>query len=167
MLRVVKKDLKPLRYHTYSSDDDDSDDDKEDDFLGIEDLDDSGKVKAVEADVHVDAACVGRLGGELSGKEMSKNEEVDSGGMLGDDMSSDDEVNQNTNDHVASDDSDGDMDDDTMLLQDAGIAEILKQRLSSGKDNTFSQLLVFKSRVLSLLEIFLQKHPGTTLSLKI
>lgn len=160
MLRVVRKDLKPLRHHTYSSDDDDGDEDDDDDFLGIEDLDES-KIEAVEADADGPADdSVGRLGSGISGKEVMKNEEVDSGGMLGADTSSDDEVDQNLKDHLANADSDDDMDDDAMLRQDAGIAEILKQRLSSGKDNTLSQLLIFKSRVLSLLEIFLQKHPG-------
>ena len=168
MLHVVRKDLKPVRYHNYSSDDDDGDgEDEDDDFLGIEDLDETSKATTVDTDDgdgHADDS-EGMLGGEATGKEVTKNEEVDSGGMLGADASSDDEVDQNGNDHhLASDDSDGDMDDDAMLMKDSAIADILKQRLSSGKDSALSQLLIFKSRVLSLLEIFLQKHPGIVAS---
>ncbi|XP_020253656.1 DNA polymerase V-like [Asparagus officinalis] len=163
MLHVVRKDLKPLRYHTYSSDDDDDgvDEDEDDDFLGIEDLDETSKAEDVVAGEGDDHANPGRLlGSGETGDKLTKNEEVDSGGVLGGDASSDDEVNQNLSDHSASDDSDGDMDDDAMLMKDAAIVDILKQRLSTEKDGASSLLLTFKSRVLTLLEIFLQKHPG-------
>ncbi|ONK58753.1 uncharacterized protein A4U43_C09F16300 [Asparagus officinalis] len=52
------------------------------------------------------------------------------------------------------------MDDNAMLMKDSAIVDILKEQLSSWKDGSLSQLLTFKSRVLSLLEIYLQKHPG-------
>jgi len=155
-----------VRYHNYSSDDDDGDDeDEDDDFLGIEDLDETSKATAVDTDDGDGDAddSEGVLGGEAT-FIVAKNVNVDSRGTLGADASSDDEVDQNVNDHSASDDSDRDMDDDAMLMKDAAIADIIKQRLSSGKDSALSQLLTFKSRVLSLLEIFLQKHPGIVAS---
>lgn len=159
MLRVVKKDLKPRRQRYHSSDDED---DEDDDFLRIEYLGETSKTNAVVAGDEDDHAGDNQrmLGGEATGEKVTKNEEVESGGAHGADASSDDEVTQNFNYHSSSDDSDGDMDDDAMLMKDSAIVDILTKRVSSGKDGALSQLFTFKSRVLSLLEIFLQKHPG-------
>ncbi|KAJ6819866.1 DNA polymerase V-like isoform X1 [Iris pallida] len=163
MLRVVRKDLKPLRHQTASSDEDDDDDDEEDDdFLGIEDPDENDEGKLAEggdANVHADDS-EGMLVAEATGEEVTKEDEVDSEGMLGAEAS-DEEVVQTDKDNSASDDSDGDMDDDeAMFKKDESFAKILKERNLSGKDSALSQLQIFKSRVLSLLEIYLQKNPG-------
>lgn len=170
MLHVVKKDLKPLRQRYHGSDDDDSDDEDENsDFLGIEDLEETSKANVVEAsyeDAHANDN-QRMLGGEVTVEEVTENEEVESGGTHGADATSDDEVNKDFSDHSASDDSDADMDDDAMLMKDAAIVDILKQRVVSGKDNALSQLLTFKSRVLSLIEIFLQNHPGIIFNCKL
>ncbi|KAJ6845448.1 DNA polymerase V-like isoform X1 [Iris pallida] len=158
MLRVVRKDLKPLRHQTASSDEDDDDGDEEDDdFLGVEDPDENDEAKLAEGG---DVNDEGMLGAEATGEEVTKEDEVESEGMLGAEAS-DEEVMKTDEDDSASDDSDGDMDDDeTMFKKDESFAKILKERNLSGKDSALSQLQIFKSRVLSLLEIYLQKNPG-------
>ncbi|XP_020245832.1 uncharacterized protein LOC109823836 isoform X2 [Asparagus officinalis] len=79
MLHVVTKDLKPMRYHTRGSDDDENEDD---DFLGIEDMDETSGAEGVKAhngDDHADD--LEKMHGEATDGE-TKNEEVDSGGMV-------------------------------------------------------------------------------------
>ena len=60
-----------------------------------------------------------------------------------------------------SDDSDGGMDDDAMFRMDTYLAQIFKERKNQAEgENAHSQLVLFKLRVLSLLEIYLHENPG-------
>ncbi|KAH0448617.1 hypothetical protein IEQ34_022417 [Dendrobium chrysotoxum] len=171
MLHVVKKDLKPLR-HPVSNDDDDDDDDDDDEILGIEDIDEMEEAKADEMSVYKehedDSEEMGNGGertsssgdefveGELAGVEHKEN-----GQKRGEDdplklvKAVGDEEDAKSE---ASDDSDGGMDDAAMFRMDAYHAQLLKER--TGNDNALSQLILFKLRILSLLEIYVQKYPG-------
>ncbi|KAJ6310320.1 hypothetical protein OIU76_015116 [Salix suchowensis] len=60
-----------------------------------------------------------------------------------------------------SDDSDGGMDDDAMFRMDAYLAQIFKDRKNqAGGESAQSQLVLFKLRVLSLLEVYLHENPA-------
>ncbi|KAG5254028.1 DNA polymerase [Salix suchowensis] len=129
MLRVIKKDLKPARHREEGSEDDGDDDDDED-FLGIE-----------EEEEEVDEAETGETGeDEEQTDDCDVVVEVEEAGKeLPDD----------------SDDSDGGMDDDAMFRMDAYLAQIFKERKNqAGGETAQSQLVLFKLRVLSLLEAF-------------
>lgn len=52
-----------------------------------------------------------------------------------------------------------------MFRADALLANVLKHRKEASKTNSQTELTHFKFRVLSLLEYFLQKHPGSSLVL--
>ncbi|KAI8025671.1 rDNA transcriptional regulator pol5 [Camellia lanceoleosa] len=68
----------------------------------------------------------------------------------------------------ASDDSDGGMDDDAMFRMDSYLARILKERKNqAGGETAHSQLALFKLRVLSLLEIYLQENQEKPQVLKV
>lgn len=153
MLRVVKKDLKRPRHPIAGSDDDDE---EEDDFLGIEEADDInefGTDDAVDSDSHAD-------GSEelLRSVATDDNKNSDSSGM--DIVEAIDRLAKGDNGLSASGDSDDDMDDDAMFRMDSYISRIFKERKISASDSAQSQLIPFKLRVLSLLEIYLQKNPG-------
>ncbi|PWA83033.1 DNA polymerase V family [Artemisia annua] len=61
-----------------------------------------------------------------------------------------------------SDDSDGGMDDEAMFRMDSYLAQIFKEKRNQagGGDTADSQLVLFKLRVLSLLEIYLHENQG-------
>ncbi|KAK0589170.1 hypothetical protein LWI29_010611 [Acer saccharum] len=60
-----------------------------------------------------------------------------------------------------SDDSDGGMDDDAMFRMDTYLAQIFKEKKNqAGSETAQSQLVLFKLRVLSFLEIYLHENPG-------
>jgi len=131
MLRVIKKQLKPARHpDTASVSDDDEDDD---DFINIED--------------EIDQAETGETG-ESDGQT--------------DDSESVVEVEEADHGHSeASDDSDSGMDDDAMFRIDTYLAQIFKEKKNhAGGETAHSQLVLFKLRILSLLEIFLHENPG-------
>ncbi|KAF3779787.1 DNA polymerase V [Nymphaea thermarum] len=138
MLRVVKKDLKPSR-HQYVTDEEEDDDDDEDDFLGIEESED-----------------VDQAGDSDGDQSESSSEDEDA------EESADQEVAANViGAPLGSDDSDGGMDDEEMFRMDSYLAQIFKDRKNAaGSDTAQSQLVLFKLRVLSLLEIFLHKNAG-------
>jgi DNA polymerase phi len=133
MLRVIKKDLKPARHREEGSEDDE-------DFLGIEEEEE-------EEEEEVDEAETGETGED---EEQTDDCEVvveveEAGKELPDD----------------SDDSDGGMDDDAMFRMDAYLAQIFKERKNqAGGETAQSQLVLFKLRVLSLLEVYLHENPG-------
>lgn len=52
-----------------------------------------------------------------------------------------------------------------MFRADVLLANVLKQKKLASKSNAQTELAHFKFRVLSLLEYFLQKHPGSSLVL--
>jgi len=132
MLRVIKKDLKPARHREEGSEDDE-------DFLGIEEEE--------EEEEEVDEAEKGETDED---EEQTDDCEVvveveEAGKELPDD----------------SDDSDGGMDDDAMFRMDAYLAQIFKDRKNqAGGETAQSQLVLFKLRVLSLLEVYLHENPG-------
>lgn len=134
MLRVIKKDLKPARHQEIDSEDDDGDDD--DDLLGIEEAEES------------DEAETGETGD--SDEQTDDSEAVVGVQSVG--KEADDEN---------SDESDGGMDDDAMFRMDSYLAQIFRDRKNqAGGETAHSQLVLFKLRVLSLLEIYLHENPG-------
>ncbi|GMH14296.1 hypothetical protein Nepgr_016137 [Nepenthes gracilis] len=131
MLRVIKKDLKPSRRKDVDGDDYD-----DDDLLGIEEADE------FEED-------------EVGEPAESGDEKTDDSDAVVTVDAAGEQVPE------ASDDSDEGMDDDAMFRMDSYLARIFQERKSqAGGDNTHSQLVLFKLRVLSLLDIYLHKNPG-------
>ncbi|XP_027331081.1 rDNA transcriptional regulator pol5 [Abrus precatorius] len=112
----------------------DADDDDDDDFINIE-------------DEEIDQAETGETG-ESDGQT--------------DDSESVVEVEEADHGHSeASDDSDSGMDDDAMFRIDTYLAQIFKEKKNqAGGETAHSQLVLFKLRILSLLEIFLHENPG-------
>ncbi|KAJ8465662.1 hypothetical protein OPV22_028214 [Ensete ventricosum] len=158
MLRVIKKDLKGPRHPTASSYGDDEEEEDDDDFLGIEEAEEADEVgtdDTVDSDGHADGADELLRPEETNDKVAKKDVDL----MGTDKIEAIDEVTKNE-ELSASDDSDDDMDDDAMFRMDSYIARIFKERKISGSDSAQSQLIPFKLRVLSLLEIYLQKNPG-------
>ncbi|KAK3182701.1 hypothetical protein Dsin_029987 [Dipteronia sinensis] len=131
MLRVIKKDLKPARHHNAESEDDD-----DEDLFGIEeeeevDETETGETGESDDEQTDDSEAVG--GVEEAGKELPED----------------------------SDDSDGGMDDDAMFRMDTYLAQIFKEKKNqAGSETAQSQLVLFKLRVLSFLEIYLHENPG-------
>ncbi|KAK7246687.1 hypothetical protein RIF29_41557 [Crotalaria pallida] len=131
MLRVIKKNLKPARHPDTASADDEEEDD---DFLNIE-------------DEEIDQAETGETG--------------ESDGQTDDSESVIEVAETGEVDDEASDDSDSGMDDDAMFRMDTYLAQIFKEKKNmTGGETAHSQLVLFKLRILSLLEIFLHENPG-------
>lgn len=143
MLRVIRKNLKPVRHQ--DADSEDIDDDEDEDFLNIEE------------DEVIDRAETGETGDS----EQTDESEADSEAV--------DEVEEVAQEiHDASDESDGGMDDDAMFRMDTYLARIFKERRNlAGGDTAHQQLMLFKLRVLSLLEIYLHENPGEWVVLKL
>ncbi|KAF9609665.1 hypothetical protein IFM89_017844 [Coptis chinensis] len=132
MLRVIRKDIKPPRHQATDSEDDDDDDE---DLLGIEEAEETDEAEEVES--------------------VDSDEEADDTETIAGVEASGEEVPE------ASDDSDGGMDDDAMFRMDSYLARIFRERKNqAGGETAHSQLVLFKLRVLSLLEIFLHENPG-------
>lgn len=145
MLHIVKKDLKPPRRQVAEADDDDSDDEDEEDLFGIEDTEEANEPKTL-------------------GSEDSDDGVDDSEAVTG--VKAAEEHKEKGEEPSASDAYESDMDDDAMFLMDSYIAQLLKERRdSAGSDTAQSQLNLFKLRVLTLLEIYLQRNPGWVLGL--
>ncbi|KAM7474805.1 hypothetical protein LguiB_022048 [Lonicera macranthoides] len=141
MLRVIKKDLKPARHQEIDSEDDDGDDD--DDLLGIEEAEES------------DEAETGETGD--SDEQTDDSEAVVGVQSVGKEADNED-----------SDESDGGMDDDAMFRMDSYLAQIFRDRKNqAGGETAHSQLVLFKLRVLWLLEIYLHENPGKPQVLKV
>ncbi|XP_045811731.1 rDNA transcriptional regulator pol5-like [Trifolium pratense] len=133
MLRVIKKNLKPARHPDAASADED-DDDEDDDLFNIE-------------DEEIDQAETGETG--------------DSDGQTDDSESVFEAEETGQDHHEDSDDSDSGMDDDAMFRMDTYLAQIFKEKKNqAGSETAHSQLLLFKFRILSLLEIFLRENAG-------
>ncbi|VAI43275.1 myb-binding protein 1A-like protein [Triticum dicoccoides] len=153
MLRVVKIDLKGSRRQT------DSDDDEDEARVDIEDDDemedaDVGNVDDATDEMEDDSA------DEVDEDQDDLEETVDNKATDGDDAEA-------TKGGEDSDDSDG-MDDDAMFRIDPYIARIFKERNNlPGSETQQSQLMRFKLRVLTLLEIYLQRNPGKKLVLEV
>lgn len=111
-----------------------SEDDDDDDFINIE-------------DEEIDQAETGETG-ESDGQT--------------DDSESVVEAEETGHGHSeASDGSDSGMDDDAMFRIDTYLAQMFKEKKNqAGGETAHSQLVLFKLRILSLLEIFLHENPG-------
>lgn len=175
MLRVIKKTFKPARHQEAEDEEDDSDDEN---FLGIEEdeeIDEAKTGNTVETDEHTDdsEAVVGS--GEVGKRDPEASRDSDGEDDDDDDDATSDDSNGGTDDNAVSgevgkeafdasddsDDSDGGMDDDAMFRMDTYLAQIFKERKNQAEgENAHSQLVLFKLRVLSLLEIYLHENPG-------
>ncbi|KAL5540329.1 hypothetical protein UlMin_042891 [Ulmus minor] len=136
MLKVLKKTVKPARHQLSEDDEDedeDDDDDDEEDFLHIEEED-------------IDEAETGETG---ESEEQTDDSEA---------VTVVEEVDKESSE--ASDDSDGGVDDDTMFRMDKHLAHMVQQKNQAGSETAQYQLVQFKLRVLSLLEIYLHENPG-------
>nr|XP_027112751.1 rDNA transcriptional regulator pol5-like [Coffea arabica] len=139
MLRVIKKDLKPARHHDTGIEDEDDD---EDDLLDIEEAEESDEAE--------------------TGETANSDEQTDDSEAVCQVEAAGNELPEN------SDDSDGGMDDDAMFRMDTYLARIFKERKNqAGGETAQSQLVLFKLRVLSLLEIYLHENPGKPQVLKV
>ncbi|CAN1286885.1 Myb-binding protein 1A, partial [Linum perenne] len=134
MLRIIKRDLKPARHREADSENDDDDDD---DLLDIEE----------DEDDEIDEAQTGESEDQTDDSEAV----VEAGGDAKE--SSDD----------SDDESDEGMDDEEMFRMDTYLAQIFKEKKNqTGSETAQSQLVLFKLRVLSLLEIYLHTNPGSS-----
>ncbi|KAF8118445.1 hypothetical protein N665_0005s0203 [Sinapis alba] len=140
MLRVIKKDLKPAR-HQEDQDSEDLDDDE--DLLAIEE----------EEEEEEENEEIGETG-------ESDDPTDDSETVTG--VAVDREVPENSDDSDDSEEEDDEgMDDDAMFRMDTYLAQIFKEkRNQAGGETAQSQLVLFKLRVLSLLEIYLHENQG-------
>ncbi|CAN1286869.1 Myb-binding protein 1A [Linum perenne] len=135
MLRIIKRDLKPARHREADSENDDDDDD---DLLDIEE----------DEDDEIDEAQTGESEDQTDDSEAV----VEAGG---DDKESSDD---------SDDESDEGMDDEAMFRMDTYLAQIFKEKKNqTGSETAQSQLVLFKLRVLSLLEIYLRSPHVVTI----
>ncbi|CAA2961325.1 DNA polymerase V-like [Olea europaea subsp. europaea] len=140
MLRVIKKDLKPARRQDTDSEDEV---DADDDILAIEEAEES------------DVAETGETG--ESDEQTDDSEAVVGFGTENMEITDD-----------SDDDSDEGMDDDAMFRMDTYLARIFRERKNqAGGETAHSQLVLFKLRTLSLLEIYLHENPGKPQVLKV
>lgn len=164
MLRAIKKTFKQARHQDAESEDDDSDDEN---FLGIEeDEDDEAKAgKTGESDEQTDdseaVVGIGEVGKGVPEASLVTDGESDEDETSDDSNGGTDNAISGKEAPEASDDSDGGMDDDAMFRMDSYLAQIFKERKNQAEsDNAHSQLVLFKLRVLSLLEIYVHENPG-------
>ncbi|XVE66654.1 hypothetical protein DITRI_Ditri08aG0095900 [Diplodiscus trichospermus] len=139
MLRIIKKDLKPARLEEAGSEDDEDDDD---DLLGVEEEEDIDEAKTGET---------------AESDEQSGDSEAAVGGEGAD-----------TELPEESDDSDEGMDENAMFRWDTYLVQIFKENKNqAGGETAQSQLVLFKFRVLSLLEIYLHENRGKCLLISV
>ncbi|KAL8554862.1 hypothetical protein ACS0TY_002875 [Phlomoides rotata] len=139
MLKVIKKDLKPARHRNPDSEDDDADDD----LLGVEEAEESDEAET---------------GGTVDSDEQTDESEA----VVG--------VDSVTAElpEASDDESDEGMDDDAMFRMDTYLARIFREKKNqAGGETAHSQLVLFKLRVLSLLEIYLHENPGKPQVMKV
>ncbi|KAL6545842.1 hypothetical protein OROGR_009716 [Orobanche gracilis] len=134
MLRVIRKDLKPARHQNTDNEDDDADDD----LLGVEEAEDSDEAETgetVDSDAQTDNS-EAVIGVDTATAQLPEGSDDD-------------------------DDDDGGMDDYAMFRMDTYLARIFREKKNQvGGETAHSQLVLFKLRVLSLLEIYLNENPG-------
>lgn len=160
MLRVIKKDLKPARHQNPDGEDDDESEEDDEDLINFEESEESNEAETGEtgeSDEPTDDSDEAETGetGERDGQ--TDNSKV----IAGLDTASK-ELPED------SDESDGGMDDDAMFRMDTYLARIFQERKNqAGGETSQSQLIHFKLRVLSLLEIYLHEHPERPQVLKV
>ncbi|CAK9221215.1 unnamed protein product [Sphagnum troendelagicum] len=143
IFRIIKKGTKSVRHKPVVELDEEGSE-EDDDMLGLHDDEGSEEEAGSEDDNDDEVEEVEEIMGH--GGEHA-NDSMEDGG-------SDSEMS--------------DMDDEAMFRIDVHLARMLKQRkaaVDGGRKDVQTQLLHFKFRVLSLLELFLQKHPGSPLAL--
>ncbi|CAK9219878.1 unnamed protein product [Sphagnum troendelagicum] len=143
IFRIIKKGTKSVRHKPVVELDEEGSE-EDDDMLGLHDDEGSEEEAGSEDDNDDEVEEVEEIMGH--GGEHA-NDSMEDGG-------SDSEMS--------------DMDDEAMFRIDVHLARMLKQRkaaVDGGSKDVQTQLLHFKFRVLSLLELFLQKHPGSPLAL--
>uniref|UniRef100_A0ACD5TCC4 Uncharacterized protein n=2 Tax=Avena sativa TaxID=4498 RepID=A0ACD5TCC4_AVESA len=156
MLRVVKIDMKGSRRQS------DSDDDEDDPRVGIEDDDEMEDADVGNADDATD-----ELDEEMDDDSADEDQAQDDLEKAVDSKAKDGDDKEASKGGEDSDDSDG-MDDEAMFRIDPYIARIFKERNNlPGSETQQSQLMRFKFRVLTLLEIYLQRNPGKDLVLEV
>ncbi|KAB1206724.1 DNA polymerase V [Morella rubra] len=169
MLRVIKKTFKPARHQDAGSDGDDSGEENLLDIEEDEEIDEAKTGKAVESEEQTDdseaVVGVGEVGKRVSEATSDSDVESDSDGTSDDSNGGTDDntgsVDAGKEAPEASDDSDGGMDDEAMFRMDSYLAQIFKERKNQAEsENAHSQLVLFKLRVLSLLEIYVHENPG-------
>ncbi|CAK9136946.1 unnamed protein product [Ilex paraguariensis] len=161
MLRVIKKDLKPARKKDTDREDHDDDDD---DLVDIEEAEeyqepplDIGAPRDIE-----EAEEYQEPDETETGETGESDEQTDDSEAVVRVQASEDEPPED------SDDSDGGMDDEAMFRMDAFLAQKFKKSNNqAGSGTAHSQLVLFKLRVLSLLEIYLHENPGKPQVLKV
>ncbi|KAK8568286.1 hypothetical protein V6N12_006840 [Hibiscus sabdariffa] len=185
MLRIIKKDLKPARHQEAGSEDDD---DGLLGIEEDEDIDEAETGETADSDEQSeDSEAV--VVGEGDDKDPSEDSDESDGGMDDDAMlrlEEDEDIDEAETGETAdsdeqwkdseavvggegddkdppedSDESDGGMDDDAMFRMDTYLAQIFKEKKNqAGGETAQSQLVLFKLRVLSLLEIYLHENRG-------
>ncbi|CAM6028277.1 unnamed protein product [Sphagnum balticum] len=143
IFRIIKKGTKSVRHKPVVKLDEEGSE-EDDDMLGLHD-DEASEEEAGSEDDDDD--------------EVEEVEEITGDG---------DEYANDSMEEGGSDSEMSDMDDEAMFRIDVHLARMLKQRkaaVDGGSKDVQTQLLHFKFRVLSLLELFLQKHPGSPLAL--
>ncbi|XP_023744837.1 uncharacterized protein LOC111892992 [Lactuca sativa] len=138
LLRMLKVIKKDLKpARRQDSDTENDDDTDDDDLLAIEEAEDSDEAET---------------GGEVADDQSEESEGIADSAGKGDSDS----------------DSDGGMDDEAMFRMDSYLAQIFKEkRNQAGGETAHSQLVLFKLRVLSLLEIYLHENQGKQQVLKV
>jgi DNA polymerase phi len=123
------------------------------------DDEDDGRVDIEDDETVMEDAEVGEIDDVADDlDEDTEDDSNDEGDADQDDLKDGDKA-EATKDGDDSDDSDG-MDDDAMFRIDPYIARIFKERNLPGSETKQSQLMRFKLRVLTLLDIYLQRNPG-------
>ncbi|KAK6156707.1 hypothetical protein DH2020_010955 [Rehmannia glutinosa] len=122
----------PELMDAYNEDDDDA----EDDLLGVEEAEDSDEAE--------------------TGETVDSDEQTDDSEAVGGVDAVAVQLPEGSDD-----DSDEGMDDDAMFRMDTYLARIFREKKNqAGGETAHSQLVLFKLRVLSLLEIYLHENPG-------
>ncbi|CAA7034816.1 unnamed protein product [Microthlaspi erraticum] len=143
MLRVIKRDLKPARHQKKKDSDSKDLGDDDEDFLALEE----------EEEEEEENEEMGETG---ESDEQTDDSETVTGVVP---RAVDKEAPENSED--SDDSSDDGMDDDAMFRMDTYLAQIFKEKRNQpGGETAQSQLVLFKLRVLSLLEIYLHENPG-------
>ena len=137
LLRMLRIIKKDLKPARHQEADSEDDDTDDDDLLGIEE------------DEDIDEA--------QTGETAESDEQSDDSEALAGSEGAKKELPE---------DSDGGMDDDAMFRMDNYLAQIFKEKKNqAGGETAQSQLVLFKLRVLSLLEIYLHENRGKCLLL--
>ncbi|EPS64236.1 hypothetical protein M569_10545, partial [Genlisea aurea] len=143
MLRVIRKDLKPARHRNPNVEDEEED---AEDLLGVEEAEEPDESETGETADDSDDDDSGNLGA------------VDTVATADDKLQ---DALENDDENGDDDESDEGMDDDAMFRMDVYLARIFREKKNqAGPETAQSQLVLFKLRVLTILDIYLHGNPG-------